>query len=142
MLPDIDEFLGVDVGSARIGIARGSIRARIAEPLISIPAEKAVEGIAELARQHHAGGIVIGMPRGLNGQETEQTASVKAWAMGAKQELGLPCFWQDEALTSREASKNAKGKRKIAVNSDEHAVAAAIILQDFLDTPVKNRVII
>lgn len=139
MRPDNDEYLGVDVGSARVGVARGSGHARLAEPLQSIPSEKALDMIAALAGQKQAGGIVFGLPRGLDGQETGQTRAVRQWAEQAKKITGLPCYWQDEALTSQAADKFQKSKSKNQI-TDEHALAAAIILQDFLDTPVKDRV--
>jgi len=137
--PDNDEYLGVDVGSARVGVARGSGRARLAEPLHSIPSEKAAEMITGLAGRNQAVAIVIGLPRGLDGQETSQTRAVRQWAEQAKKITGLPCYWQDEALTSQAADKLQKSKFKSQA-TDEHALAAAIILQDFLDTPVKDRV--
>ena len=125
MRPDNpQEAVGVDVGSVRIGLARGSTAAKLAEPLKTIPATQAIEEIKKL----DADLIVVGLPRNLDGNETEQTAYVRQWVDSAKQVIGKPFFWQDEALTSHAAdSANSK--------TGQDAVAASVLLQDFLDTP-------
>jgi putative holliday junction resolvase len=128
------EFLGVDVGSARVGIARGSSAARIAQPLKTVPASQAVAEIKELAEQHNVKGIVVGLPRGLDGSETAQTKDVRDWAAEARQTIGLPFYWQDEALTSYAASRHKASPAGL------DSAAAAIILQDFLDTSESDRV--
>ncbi|HVS78789.1 MAG TPA: Holliday junction resolvase RuvX [Candidatus Saccharimonadales bacterium] len=125
-----EEFLGVDVGGARVGIARGSSAAKIAEPLETVPAGEAPARLGELARGNKAAGIVVGLPRSLDGRETVQTRTVRAWVKAAQAKIGLDFYWQDEALTTVSAGGGA----------DVDAKAAAIILQDFLDTPKEERV--
>lgn len=137
MRPDNDEYLGVDVGSAIVGVARGSGGSRIAEPLISVTPKKIIDTLSSLAQKNQAAGIVVGLPRGLDGQETDQTRLVKRWADDVKQEIKLPFYWQDEALTTQAANDYRLTAKSRA---DEHALAAAIILQDFLDTPANDRV--
>jgi putative Holliday junction resolvase len=121
------EFLAVDVGSARVGIARGASIAKLAEPLKTVPAGQAVEEIGELAKQSSASAIVAGLPRSLDGNDTDQTKLVRQWVADAKQKLNLPFYWQDEALTSQ--------------GTDDDAQAAAMILQDFLNTPETDRLV-
>jgi putative Holliday junction resolvase len=133
------EFLGVDVGSARIGIARGATAARLAEPLKTVPAAQALAELKKTAAQNGAAGIVVGLPRSLDGTETAQTELVRQWAELAKRELNLAFYWQDEALTSQAAGKIQSSKIKHQT-ADEHSLAAAIILQDFLDTAESDRV--
>jgi putative Holliday junction resolvase len=123
----------VDVGDKRVGIARGSSSARIAEPLKTVPADKALEEIAATANELQADGIVVGLPRGLDGQETAQTEKIRGWVRTAQHQIELPFYWQDEALTSAAIEKSAT---KAGID----AAAAAVILQDFLDTPVQQRV--
>jgi putative holliday junction resolvase len=130
------EFLGVDVGAARVGIARGSSAARIAQPLKTVPAGQAIAELKNLAAAGPAAGIVVGLPRSLDGAETAQTELVRQWAESAKQDLNLPFYWQDEALTSHAAaSQNPK-----TAGQGIDAEAAAIILQDFLDSDENDRV--
>ena len=129
-----EEFLGVDVGSARVGIARGSSLARLAEPLKTIDAKTALPELKVLAVKRQASGIVVGLPRNLEGQDTAQTQLVRSWVNEAKGQIPLPFFWQDEALTTVTAENSG------VKNSSVDAQAAAIILQDFLDRPEADRV--
>lgn len=132
----IQELLGVDVGAARVGIARGSTLARIAEPLKTTLATSALEEIKQLAKLHASEAVVVGLPRSLDGNETDQTRAVRQWVKQAQTVIGLPFFWQDEALTSIEA----KSKKQKAKSPGVDAQAAAIILQDFLDSNEDDRV--
>jgi putative Holliday junction resolvase len=121
------EFIGVDLGAKRVGIARGSSLARIAEPLKTVPAAGALQELAAIVKRYAASGVVVGLPRNLEGKDTGQTQAVRQWVDEAKKDISLPFFWQDEALTS------------VAADGDD-AVAASVILQDFLDTPEAQRV--
>ena len=127
------EFIGVDVGTVRVGLARGSDVARLAEPLKTVSAAQAINWLAEIAATRKVDGIVVGLPRGLDGQDTSQTNLVRDWAKQAAASIKLPFYWQDEALTTQAAQTH---------NSKEgvDAAAAAVILQDFLDTPEAERV--
>ena len=129
-----EEFIGVDKGNVRVGIARGNSAARIAEPLETIDANQVIEELKKLAVQNSATGIVVGLPRDLNGNETAQTEAVREWVKSAKTEIGLKFYWQDEALTSRQAEMTEPK------DTGTDAVAAAIILQDFLDSAENDRV--
>lgn len=129
-----EEFIGVDVGSARVGVARGSSAARIAQPLKTLPAGNAIADVAAIAAENKAGGVVVGFPRGLDGQETAQTKVVKEWVKRAQAEINLPFYWQDETLSS----KIAESQPPAGAGSD--AVAASVILQDFLSAPKEERV--
>jgi putative transcription antitermination factor YqgF len=95
--------------------------------------------LEELVKQHNYHVIAVGLPRNLQGNETTQTEWARHWVDKAKKKLTAEFYWQDEAVTTKiaEAHQLAAGK-KIAQGTD--ALAAAIILQDFLDTPEANRV--
>lgn len=128
-----DEYIGVDVGAVRVGVARGSDAARMAEPLTTLPADGAIKKLGELSGAYQAAGIVVGLPRGLDGKETAQTNFVKDWVERAQKTISLPFYWQDEALTTK-MSQNQDLK------ADIDAAAAAMILQDFLDSAGDDRV--
>lgn len=128
------EFLGVDVGAARIGIARGGSLAKIAQPLKTVTADKAVSELSALAKDNSAAGIVVGLPRSLDGNETAQTKAVREWVKTVQAQINLPFYWQDEALTSQTAE--GYGENKFG----DDAKAVSLILQDFLDTPKEERV--
>lgn len=120
-------LLGLDIGQARIGVARGNTEARLASPLAVIAVDgQELDQIKRLIEQEDATELVVGLPRGLDGQETAQTALTREFGQRLS-ELGLPLRWQDEAGTSVEAeSQNQNDK----LGPD--ARAAALILQDYL----------
>lgn len=133
------DFLGVDVGEAQIGIARGSNLARIAQPLKTVPAAGAVNELKKLVSNGAVAGVVVGLPRNLNGNDTAQTGYVRNWTLAAKTKIGLPFYWQDEALTTREAAGKIQNSKTKNQTANEHSLAAAIILQDFLDSAAEAR---
>ncbi len=132
------EIIALDIGEKKIGVARASRSARIAEPLVTLPADGALEKITELINKNNVQAVIVGLPRNLSGEDTPQTKWVRDWVTKAKARIEVPLYWQDEALTSQKAeSFKLKAKNSI----DEHALAAAIILQDFLDTDKRERVL-
>lgn len=133
---EISELIGLDVGERRTGIARASSIARLAEPLKTVETQKVIEELENLLSSNKVSAVVVGLPRSLNGEDTEQTRWVRDWAKQAKQQLNTTFFWQDEALTSKHAEVRAK---KEEAGAD--AIAAQIILQDFLDTPESERIV-
>lgn len=124
------EILGVDVGAVRTGIARASSIAKLAEPLKTVPTVEATNYLQKMAQQNQLQAIVVGLPRSLDGNDSEQTKWVREWIKTAKSQIPATFYWQDEALTSLKAKS-----LKLKANSlmDEHALAASMILQDFLD---------
>ena len=80
-------------------------------------------------------GVVLGLPRALSGDPTEQTAVVLALADALRARVRVPIALQDERLSSREAesilARRLKDWRDRKPLLD--AAAAAVILQDFLD---------
>jgi putative holliday junction resolvase len=137
-------LLGVDYGRKRIGLALSDATGLLARPWKTIvrdgDAAQVVDAIvAELetlaADGEPVGAVVLGLPRRLNGEPSEQTAAVEAVASRLRARLTIPVAVQDERLTSREAESRLAErekdwrKRKRALD----AAAAAIILQDYLD---------
>jgi putative Holliday junction resolvase len=121
-----DEYLGLDVGQKRTGIARASRVARLAQPLKIVETEKLMDELQELAA-NNVRAIVVGLPRNLDGDDTAQTKWVRQWAQQAQAVIKLPFHLQDEALTTHQALERKPS------NSHPDAEAAAIILQDFLN---------
>lgn len=132
------EVFGFDLGKTSIGVARGSTGAKLAEPLITLTTEKFLDEIEPLITKHQPAALVFGLPRGLAGQSTEQTIWTQNWVSDLKGKINRPIFWQDEALTSQQAETLKQEFKKMAF--DDHAIAAAIILQDFLDSPATSGV--
>lgn len=141
-------FLGVDYGAKRIGLALSDYTATLARPWQMIPAAGApASSAAAVARVVEAlrasddpdlDGIVVGLPRRLNGEDTDQTPQVRAFVASLETLTGLPVYTQDERLTSIEAESRLAGrekdwkKRKALIDAE----SASIVLQDYLDTRV------
>lgn len=128
------QLIGLDLGQSKTGLARASSVARLAEPVKTIPTTEVIDELKHMAEGGELNAIIVGLPRNLNGEDTDQTRWVRDWVERAKAELPQTHFyWQDEALTSQLASKrDAKGQ-------SEDALAASIILQDFLDASEKDK---
>ncbi len=126
-------ILALDVGERRIGVASASLIARLPSPLNVLQNTPDVfEEIAKLAAEENAGALVIGLPRGLNGQETKQTEEVRQFAENLRQATKTPLYFQDEAVTSKQAEAELK-QRKISYNKEAiDALSAVYILNDFL----------
>jgi len=119
--------LGFDYGNARIGVARVNTLVKIPEPLGVIETRNQ-EVLNKLISEHQPDRLVVGLPRGLDGQETEQTDAARQFAASLKV-FNRPIFMQDEALSSVEAEARLKLlKKPISVD----AMAAVIILEDYL----------
>jgi putative Holliday junction resolvase len=76
--------------------------------------------------------VVVGLPRGLNGQATEQTVKVQQFADRLRRTLAVPIYLQDEALTSRLATTELRHRRKAYNKGDIDALSACYILEDWL----------
>ena len=137
--------LGVDYGQRRIGLALSDPTGMLARPWKSMPrlggaAKTATSLASEIARLHAEDDglvvVVIGLPRRLNGSETELTAEVQRLATSLRHRISVPVVLQDERLTSREAESilahRIKDWRKRKPLLD--AASAAVILQDYLDS--------
>ena len=82
------------------------------------------------------GAIVLGLPRRLGGEDNEMTAHVRRVAERLRERTGLTVHLQDERLTSAEAESRLAEREKDwrRRKDDIDALAASIILQDFLDS--------
>lgn len=138
-------IVGLDVGERRIGIAISDATGTLARPVgvlqcASLESDGVRRAASEVVRlSHEEDGvslIVVGLPRRLDGSPNAMTARVEAFAARLGAETRLPCVMQDERLTSREAesrlARREKDWRTRKARLD--AAAAAVILQDYLDT--------
>lgn len=136
--------LGIDYGRKRIGLALSDPSGLLARPWKAIPSSGALDRVArELVReidalQNEGDGlavVVLGYPRRLSGDANEQTPVVEALAAQLRTMTSLEVVLQDERLSSHEAesrlARTEKDWRKRKPLVD--AVAAAVILQDYLD---------
>ncbi|GAA1654112.1 Holliday junction resolvase RuvX [Microbacterium flavum] len=128
--------LGVDVGKARVGVARCDRDGLLAVPVETVPRDDAsLTRIAALAREHDAFEVLVGLPVSLSGGETASTADARAFAAGLAEVTALPVRLVDERLSTvsahaalREAGRSQKSSRRIV-----DQVAAVVLLQQAID---------
>ncbi len=125
------ELIGLDIGEKNIGVARISTFARIAEPLETINANlDAFTAILTAVKEHDAVAVVIGLPRGLDGQETAQTAKIRQFVSEFSKKTDKPLYLIDEAGTTKEAEKRLTSNPSASIDS----LAATIFLEDFVSS--------
>ena len=130
--------LALDVGERRIGVARANLAVRMANPLTTLQnPDTFIPDVVGLAEREAAAWIVIGLPRGLDGQETAQTARVQEFGVALEKALQsagqtVPIHWIDEALTSAKAEAELARRGKAHAKAEVDALAATYILEDFL----------
>lgn len=125
-------LISLDVGTKRIGVAAANSDLPIAVPLTTIGVDGTeVEQIGKLVSEQSADTIVVGYPRNQSGDATDQTGFAEAFASQLHQ-FGKVVF-QDESLTSVMAEDRLKASGKPYEKGDIDALAAAIILQDYLE---------
>lgn len=133
-------MLGFDFGVRRIGVAVGSRDVRLAHPLTTIDAEAADErfaAIAALIAEWRPEALVVGRPVHADGTAHGTTARAARFARQLAGRFGLPVAEVDERYTTQEAraALARAGARGDARRRGRDAVAAQLILQDFLDLP-------
>jgi putative Holliday junction resolvase len=138
--------LGVDYGAKRIGLALSDYTATLARPWQMVPspgspARAAAAVVAVITTLRNSDdpdldGIVVGLPRRLNGDDTDQTPQVRLFVSALAELAALPVYTQDERLTSVEAEARLATrerdwrKRKALLDAE----SASILLQDYLDS--------
>ena len=131
-------FLGLDVGSRRIGVAASDALHLLAHPLLTLTRGRPrddLRSIARLARRHNCGAYVVGHPLHLSGEGSAQAAKTEAFARELHALHPLAVYLWDERLTSHEAHSilYAAGRPRQAHRAVVDQLAATLILQSFLD---------
>ncbi len=132
-------LLGFDFGEKRVGVAVGETTTGIASPLGAIEAsanEPRFEAIGAYVKEWSPVALVVGRPRHADGAEHAVAKLAEKFARRLAARYGLPVLFVDETLTSATAEAELKATRtRAARKSDVDALAAAIILQSYLDSP-------
>ena len=133
----LTNYLALDVGRARIGVALANNVARIASPVTAVMNNEHVwESLAKLVAENQVKLVIVGWPRGLNGQETEQTQYVATFVENLQRELDVEVKLQDEAVTSVQAEAELQQRGKNYEKGDIDSLSAVYILDDFLQEGV------
>jgi putative Holliday junction resolvase len=125
--------LALDVGSKRVGVAVASLVARLPRPLVTLNATDAqlLSTLEDIIKDENVGRLVVGLPRGMEGQQTAQTESTLRFSERLKTRFDMPIDMQDEALTSKHAEQELQNRDKPYQPGDIDALAATYILEDW-----------
>jgi putative Holliday junction resolvase len=130
--------LGIDAGERRVGVAMSDELGVLASPLTVLDRRRGLapvldELIQVVARQG-VDRLVVGLPLNADGSRGRQARRAEEFARVAGRVIGVPIELWDERLSTREAEDivRAQGGR-VRKRADMDAVAAAVILQDYLD---------
>lgn len=124
MAKKFTHYLGIDFGASKLGLAFAESETKIAVPLKIIKlADFSIE-IAKVIADYKIETIVVGWPSAKFA--TTNQVQIKNFVKKLEAEFGLPVFLEDERMTTQ-------GATRFKTDGQDDAVAAALILQSFID---------
>jgi putative Holliday junction resolvase len=128
--------LGIDVGKARIGVAKSDPHGMLATPIATVArGDGDIDRIISETVEAGAVEIVVGLPLALSGGETPSTQDARDFALRIARATAAPVRLVDERLSTVSAQRalHATGRNTKNSRSVIDQVAAVIILQHALD---------
>jgi putative Holliday junction resolvase len=138
VLRPMQALMGLDLGDKTIGVAVSDSFLSVATPLETVKRRKFgldAARLLEIAEARRIGGIILGLPRNMDGSEGPRCQSTRAFARNMMRLTDLPIGFWDERLSTVAAEKallEADTSRKRRAEVIDH-VAASYILQGVLD---------
>lgn len=137
-------YLGLDLGARKIGVAVGeliaseltTLRNNKGESFYEEPyREKVIKEISALISQEEADAVVVGLPVGEEGDETEESKKVRGFAEHLEEKLNISVHLTNETLTSFMAQDilESQGLSPQEIEEREDQLAATLILQQFIE---------
>jgi len=134
----ISRILGIDYGSAKIGLALSDPLKMISKPfqVIRNKGEETIKEIEEIIKQKNVEKIVLGLPLQKDGNDSAKTLEVRKFAHDLSLKFSIPIILWDERYTTSDANTFLK---EIGMNYKESKevidkIAASIILKDYLES--------
>ena len=127
-------ILAIDYGRRRIGVALSDPMRIIASPhgiLSSRSPDELFSQICRLVRDLDVSKIVVGLPLGLQGEESPMAKEVSEWGRRLKEKTGVEVCFLDESLSTAEADRisRALGSKQVPVDD----IAASLNLREYLE---------
>ena len=134
----MNRTVGIDYGSARVGVAASDPLGIFASPLETVPSAKIIEYLQKYATSETIERFVVGYPLNLNGAPAQAASDVDAFLKKLQKAFpDTPVALEDERFTSVLAHRAMiDGGMKKSDRRDKNSVdkiSAAIILQSYLD---------
>ncbi len=133
-------LIGFDFGERRIGLAVGDRETGLCSPLTTLTSKDGSidwAGIEKLLAEWRPAALVVGVPRHMDGTDSEMTARAARFGRQLQGRFNLPVHEADERTTSRQAegvirNNRASGRRRTS-KGDTDKIAATLILQHWLE---------
>ena len=125
------KVVALDFGAARTGVAVSDETGTLARPVGIVERAATPTGlarVAELVSEHEAELVLVGLPLTLRGERGEQVRATEAFVEALRDRVAVPIETYDERFTTTLA-------RQTASRAPEDAVAAAHLLQGWLERP-------
>lgn len=129
-------YLAIDPGQKRTGLAVGDDTTALAHPLEVIQSrdpETVLQKIAKAIDCYGPDQLILGLPLNMDGTKGPAAESARKLAARLESRFALPVHLMDERLTSFAAEQKLKQLGTKSPKTHPDAVAAAMILQDFLE---------
>lgn len=135
--------LALDVGERHTGVAVSDPTATIARPLETIDHRSMKEvcaAVVRLVQELEIETVVVGRPLSLDGHVGPQAQRVDQYAEALAEQLDVPVVLWDERFSTAtadeilRATRKEKARRRARSNGEIDAIAAAVILQSYLDS--------
>lgn len=137
-------YLALDVGEERIGVAISDELGMLARPLTvlaRVAGPSSFHELAEIIRREGVTRIVVGLPLREDRTAGKQVASTEAYVRGLSQHVQTPIVYWDERYSTDRARDILRetSRRNRPARDDLDAVAAAVILQDYIDSGAEEQ---
>lgn len=109
-LPRIGALAGLDLGTKTIGVAISDSLRSVATPVLTIRREKFTldaEALLKLVTEREVKGLVLGLPRNMDGSEGPRAQSTRAFARNLARMTALPITFWDERLSTVAADRKS-----------------------------------
>lgn len=140
----MERIIGIDYGSARVGVAMSDPLGIFASPLETVPSAKIIDYLQKITAENTVVRFVLGWPLNMNGELSQAAADIKVFEDRLHKAFPqIPVELEDERFTSVLAHramidggmKKSKRRKKESVDR----ISAAIILQSYLDRTNNGR---
>jgi putative Holliday junction resolvase len=134
MTTQVTTVMALDIGEKRTGVALAHTDIAIPKPFKTLEGGKSLpEQVAQLVTDEGVVAMVIGLPRNLSGEKTDQTRYIEVQAAQIKRAVTIPVYFVDEALTSLKAEAELRGRGREYSKAEVDMLAATFILEDFIN---------
>lgn len=131
-------YLGIDYGTARVGLALGDDGSGVAAPwkvLTHGTGDLLVQLLARTVQEEGVDAVVLGYPTTLRGAQAHMAHMIDEFAADLRDAMDVPLYLEDERMSSKLADRS----RMAGASASRDALAAAAILQNYLDRAKRDK---